>query len=83
GTTMTPCSWLTAAAVAEQLGVSPRTILRYIDAGELAAVRLPGGRLRIAQQEVDQRLVKWSTASSAGRMLAAAGANEEDEHADG
>jgi excisionase family DNA binding protein len=42
-------SWLTVAAVAEELGVSPRTVHRWIGAGELEALRLPGGRLRIPE----------------------------------
>jgi excisionase family DNA binding protein len=37
------------SAVAELLDVSPRTVLRWVGAGELEAVRLPGGRLRIPQ----------------------------------
>jgi excisionase family DNA binding protein len=41
--------FLTVAAVAEDLGVSPRTILRWVNRGELEALRLPGGRLRIPQ----------------------------------
>jgi excisionase family DNA binding protein len=53
--------WLTVAAVADELEVSPRTVLRWIERGDLAAVRLPGGRLRIAQAEVDAKLVRWST----------------------
>lgn len=40
-------SWLTVAAVAESEGVSPRTVLRWIEQGHLRARRQPGGRLRI------------------------------------
>jgi excisionase family DNA binding protein len=53
--------WMTVAAVAEELDVSARTVLRWIDAGKLEAIRLPGGRLRIAEAE---RVVAWSTGSS-------------------
>ena len=42
-------AYLTVAAVADQADFSPRTILRWIERGELEAVRLPGGRLRISQ----------------------------------
>jgi excisionase family DNA binding protein len=34
---------LTVAAVAEDLAVSTRTVLRWIHRGDLRAVRLPGG----------------------------------------
>jgi excisionase family DNA binding protein len=39
--------WLTVADVAESEGVSPRTVLRWIEQGHLRARRQPGGRLRI------------------------------------
>jgi excisionase family DNA binding protein len=42
-------AFLTCAQVAEELGVSPRTVLRWIERGQLEAVRLPGGRLRVPQ----------------------------------
>jgi excisionase family DNA binding protein len=35
--------FLTVAHVADELGVSTRTVQRWIDRGELPAVRLPGG----------------------------------------
>ena len=41
--------YLTVAAVAEEAGFSPRTVLRWVEAGDLEAVRFPGGRLRIPQ----------------------------------
>jgi excisionase family DNA binding protein len=53
--------WLTVATVAEELDVSARTVLRWVERGDLVAVRLPGGRLRIAQAEVDAKLERWST----------------------
>jgi excisionase family DNA binding protein len=43
-------TWLTVAQVADAEQVSPRTILRWIDAGELRARRQPGGRLRISSE---------------------------------
>jgi excisionase family DNA binding protein len=62
--------WLTVAAVADELEVSPRTVSRWIERGDLTAVRLPGGRLRIASTELAGRLEGWSTSPSGGRMLA-------------
>jgi excisionase family DNA binding protein len=74
--------WLTVAAVADELEVSPRTVLRWIERGDLAAVKLPGGRLRVAPAELAARLEAWSTADPCGRMLAAA-IDQEGEHAGG
>lgn len=69
--------WMTVAAVAEELCVSPRTALRWIEQGDLLAVRLPGGRIRIARCELDAALTSWATQPR--RMLAALG----DEGGDG
>ena len=44
---MSSGAYLRVAAVAETLDVSPRTVRRWIDAGVLPAIRLPGGQLRI------------------------------------
>jgi excisionase family DNA binding protein len=41
--------YLRVAAVAEELDVSARTVLRWVAAGELDALRLPGGQLRVPQ----------------------------------
>jgi excisionase family DNA binding protein len=59
--------WLTVAAVAGDLDVSPRTVLRWIDAGEFPAMRLPGGRLRIRTSDY----AVWQE----GRMIAAVNAS--------
>jgi excisionase family DNA binding protein len=65
-------TYLTVADVADELEVSARTVLRWVERGELQAVRLPGGRLRISQAELAARLEQWSTTSTGdGRMLAA------------
>lgn len=63
--------WLTIAPVAEELCVSPRTALRWIERGDLPAVRLPGGRIRVARCELDAALIRWATQPR--RMLAALG----------
>ena len=62
--------YLTVAAVAEELGVSMRTVQRWVERGDLAAVRLPGGRLRIARRDLDAAVSRWRTAPP-GRILAA------------
>jgi excisionase family DNA binding protein len=61
--------WLKVADVADELGYSPRTVLRWIERGELAAIRTPGGQLRVARRELDQVLEQWATAPE--RRLAA------------
>lgn len=59
-------AWLTVAQVAEEEQVSPRTVLRWIEAGHLQARRQPGGRLRIH--------VDWyAEMTGTSRMLAGVG----------
>jgi excisionase family DNA binding protein len=73
-------AWLTCAAVAEDLGVSPRTVHRWIDRGALPAVRLPGGQLRISEAALSAALAGWQTHPD-GRMLAPAGDTPPEEAA--
>ncbi|ORX21630.1 excisionase [Mycobacterium heckeshornense] len=48
---------LTVAQVAAQLNTSSRTVQRWIKAGKLRAIRLPGGRsYRIYQRDIDAAL---------------------------
>jgi excisionase family DNA binding protein len=47
---------LTARQVAELIGVSPETILRWARRGELPAIRLPGGAIRFRQDDLDNWL---------------------------
>jgi excisionase family DNA binding protein len=44
---------LTARTVADVLGVCAETVLRWIRNGELPAIQLPGGAIRIAQDDFD------------------------------
>jgi excisionase family DNA binding protein len=64
--------FLTCAQVAEDLGVSTRTVLRWIDRGDLPAVRLPGGRLRVSQADLAGRLSAWQTVSGGEERIMAA-----------
>ena len=43
--------YLTTGAVARQCGVSKVTVLRWIEKGDLAAFRLPGGQNRIHRDD--------------------------------
>jgi excisionase family DNA binding protein len=44
---------LTAREVADVLGVSTETVLRWTRAGKLPAIRLPGGALRFREDDLD------------------------------
>lgn len=55
--TSTRSPLLTRAQVAEQLGVSRRTVQRYTEDGVLPCVRLPSGQPRYRQQDIDACLV--------------------------
>jgi excisionase family DNA binding protein len=44
---------LSARQVAEQLGVSTETILRWVRAGKIPAVRLPSGQVRFRDDALD------------------------------
>jgi excisionase family DNA binding protein len=52
---------LTARRVAEQLGVSPETVLRWTRRGDLPAVRLPGGAIRYREDDLDEWLAGRAT----------------------
>lgn len=45
-------SWLSTAAAAERLGITPRTLYRFIDEGQLAAYKF-GRVIRLKQDDVD------------------------------
>jgi excisionase family DNA binding protein len=54
---------MTAREVAELLGVSSETVLRYVRAGTLPAFRLPGGALRFREDAIDAWLEERATSS--------------------
>lgn len=47
---------LTASQAAERLGVSVRTLARYVEAGELVPTRTRGGHRRFDSADVDALL---------------------------
>lgn len=57
----TRCQLLTARAVADMLDVCAETVLRWIRNGELPAIRLPGGAVRIAKADLNEWLVERAT----------------------
>jgi len=63
---MTDGPLLTAREVAELLGVSAETVLRWTRRGELPAIRLPGGAIRYRETELDTWLATCSTRVDGG-----------------
>lgn len=57
---------LTARDVADLLGVSAETILRWTRAGKLPAVRLPGGAIRFREDELEGWLTACGAAAGRG-----------------
>jgi excisionase family DNA binding protein len=55
--TQTP-PYMTVQEAARHLRVGPVTVYRYIQRGELPAVRLAGSRLRVRQEDVDGLLTE-------------------------
>ena len=52
---------MTAREVADMLGVSAETVLRWTRRGELPAIRLPGGAMRYRETNLDQWLAVRET----------------------
>ncbi len=52
---------LSARDVADRLGVSTETVLRWTRRGELPAVRLPGGSIRFHPDKLDAWLQERTT----------------------
>ena len=48
-----PPRWLSTAEAARRLGITPRTLYRFIDEGQLPAYRF-GRVIRLKENEVDQ-----------------------------
>jgi excisionase family DNA binding protein len=57
---------LTAREVADLLGVSSETVLRWTRRGDLPAIKLPGGAIRYREPDIEQ----WLAARSTGQTLA-------------
>ena len=53
---------LTARDVADRLSVSTETVLRWTRAGDLPAIRLPGGAIRFHPDQLDAWLAARATA---------------------
>ena len=63
--TATPSSMLTPAAIARQVGVSKRTVLRWIERGDLPAFRI-GSVTRIELTEFERFLARHRAQSRNG-----------------
>lgn len=55
---------LTAREVADMLGVSAETVLRWTRRGELPAIRLPGGAIRYREADLEEWLAARSCAAA-------------------
>ena len=49
----TPINWLSTADAAKYLGITPRTLYRFIDEGQIAGYRL-GRVIRLKQEDVER-----------------------------
>ncbi len=61
---------LTARQVADMIGVSTETVLRWTRRGTLPAIRLPGGAIRYREDELDQWLRVRSTTNISVDLVA-------------
>ena len=55
---------LTARVVAERLGYHTETVLRWVRDGEIPAIRLPNGAVRIIEDDLDEWLRSRATSDS-------------------
>jgi excisionase family DNA binding protein len=60
---------LTAREVADLLGVSTETVLRWTRRGDLPAIRLPGGAIRFREDMLDEWLSLRETFPATLRVL--------------
>ena len=74
---------LTARAVADTVGVSAETILRWTRRGQLPAIRLPGGAIRIRRDDLDAWLAAHETLPTNGDGPAADRAEREGDPGSG
>lgn len=56
---------LTARELAELLGVSSETVLRWTRVGDVPAIRLPGGAIRYRPDAIEEWLERRTTAGAA------------------
>lgn len=56
---------LTVSAAARRIGVSPRTVSRWVDAGRLACFRMPGTGIRRLFESDVERFVAENTHEAA------------------
>lgn len=68
--TITPPAWLPQADAADYLGVTERTLRRYVASGQLPAYRLGPRLLRFKQSDLDALLQPVPTAGGGARATA-------------
>jgi excisionase family DNA binding protein len=52
---------LTAREVADLIGMSNETVLRWVRQDKLPAIRLPGGAIRFREDDIEAKLAEWAT----------------------
>ena len=70
---------LTLRQTAEILNISTRTLLRWIESGKIRAVRLPSGRIRIPQTEIEKVLRGAKEARRAAIYARVSGADQRED----
>jgi excisionase family DNA binding protein len=58
---------LTARVVAENLGLTPETVLSWVRGGKLPAVKLPSGQIRFREEELERWLAERTVGMQDGR----------------
>ncbi len=71
---------LTARTVADMLGVTSATVLRWTCNGDLPAVRLPSGQIRYRQDDLEDWLGAHSTPRRDVAVLTAVPTTNEEDH---
>jgi excisionase family DNA binding protein len=61
-------SLLTARHVADQLGLTPETILCWVRQGKLPAFRLPSGQIRFRSEDLDSWLEQRAVGVEVSRL---------------
>src|SRR4051812_44892345 len=61
--------WMTTAEAAARAGVSARTIIRYVEEGDLPATTTQGGHRRIAEADLEAFLAHITRAHSDGALI--------------
>lgn len=65
--------WMSTGEVAAVFGITPSTVIRWIDKGRLVCIRTPGGHRRVATAGVEQLLACELAGHMAAKLAAVSG----------